>query len=114
MTREVTAVTGACMAMRRAIWDELGGFDYRFPVNYNDVDLCLRARERGYRVILEARAILTHEEGQTRVTTVLPEESELFHTIWRDTIAAPDRFFNPQLGQVDGSIQLSYPWSLVR
>ena len=114
MTREVTAVTGACMAMRRAIWDELGGFDFRFPVNYNDVDLCLRAGERGYRVILEARAVMTHEEGQTRVTTVLPEESELFHAIWRDTISAPDRFFNPQLGQVDDLIQLPYPWTLVR
>ena len=114
MTREVTAVTGACMATRRMIWDELGGFDFRFPVNYNDVDLCLRAGERGYRVILEARAILTHEEGQTRATTVLPEESELFHAIWRNAIAAPDRFFNPQLGQVHDAVQLRYPWTLVR
>ena len=41
MTREVTAVTGACMAGRRSVRDELGGFDPRFPVNYNDIDFCL-------------------------------------------------------------------------
>jgi O-antigen biosynthesis protein len=39
----VTAVTGACLAFRREVWEDLGGFDRRFPVNYNDIDFCLRA-----------------------------------------------------------------------
>src|SRR5579885_351853 len=70
MTREVSAVTGACFALRRSVWDELGGFDRNFPVNYNDVDFCLRARQRGYRVLIETRAVLTHKECQTRTPVV--------------------------------------------
>jgi len=39
-TRDVSAVTGACLAVRKELFDQVGGFDERFPVNYNDVDLC--------------------------------------------------------------------------
>jgi O-antigen biosynthesis protein len=114
MTREVTAVTGACMVVRRSVWDELGGFDPQFPVNYNDIDFCLRAGERGYRVLIEARAVLTHEESRTRIATVRPEESELFYQRWGSVMNAPDRYFNPQLGHQDDTIQLPSPWTLAR
>jgi GT2 family glycosyltransferase len=98
VTREVTAVTGACMVMRRVVWDELDGFDCRFPVNFNDVDLCLRAAERGYKVLLEARAVLTHEGCRTRTPTVQSEEHELLYKLWWPVMTAPDKFFNPQFG----------------
>jgi hypothetical protein len=114
MTREVTAVTGACMAMRRAVWDELGGFDRRFPVNYNDIDLCLRAGERGYRILLEARALLTHEECATRIPVVLPQEAELFYDRWEHIVRAPDRYFNPQLSADEEAIRLPRPWTELR
>src|SRR5262249_35152378 len=68
MTREVAAVTGACMMFRKSIWEELGGFDLGFPLNFNDVDFCLRARQEGYQVLLEASAVLTHEESRTRAS----------------------------------------------
>jgi len=97
MTRELTAVTAACMVLRRSVWDELGGLDPQFPVNYNDTDLCLRIGERGYRILLEARAVLTHEESATRPPVVKPEEHELFRRRWDKVMSAPDRFFNPQL-----------------
>jgi GT2 family glycosyltransferase len=114
MTREVTAVTGACMALRRSVWDELGGFDPRFPVNYNDIDLCLRAGERGYRILIETRAVLIHEECKTRIPNIRREESELLYERWGSVISAPDRFFNPQLGNQSESIELPSPWTLVR
>ena len=98
VTREVTAVTGACMMLRRTVWEELNGFDRRFPVNYNDVDLCLRAAERGYKVLLEARAVLTHEGCGTRTPTVKVEENELLYKLWWPVMNATDRFFNPQFG----------------
>ncbi len=66
LTREVAAVTGACLAVRRTVFDQLGGFDTRFPVNYNDADLCLRARSAGYQVICQAAAPLRHDECRTR------------------------------------------------
>jgi GT2 family glycosyltransferase len=116
ITREVTAVTGACMVARRAVWDELGGLDPRFPVNYNDIDFCLRAGERGYRVLMEARAVLTHEESRTRIPQVRREESELFYERWNSVMSAPDKFLNPQLGSdADADpLALPSPWTLVR
>ncbi len=114
ITRELTAVTGACLVTRRAVWDELGGLDPRFPVNYNDIDFCLRAGERGYRVLIEAQAVLTHEESRTRIPNVRQEESELFFERWSTAITTPDKFFNPQLGHDVDSIELPTPWTLVR
>ena len=58
LRRNVSAVTGACMAIRREVFEELRGFDADFPVNYNDADLCLRARKAGYEVIFEPAAVL--------------------------------------------------------
>jgi len=98
VTREVTAVTGACMVMRRTMWDDLDGFDDRFPVNFNDVDLCLRATKRGYKVLLEARAVLTHEGAKTRNPVVYRQEHELLYRLWWPVLSEPDRFFNPQFG----------------
>jgi GT2 family glycosyltransferase len=114
MTREVTAVTGACMAVRRSVWNDLGGFDMRFPVNFNDVDFCLRAAERGFRVLIEARAVLIHEESMTRLPAVRPEESDLLHELWGQVMSVPDKFFHPQLGNQDDSIDLPAPWTVLR
>ena len=109
ITREVAAVTGACLAIRRAVWDELGGFDLRFQVNYNDVDLCLRARRAGYSVILECGAVLHHREAQTRSTIVTPEEKALFTSVWASDLARPDPFLNPNLTLPDERIALAHP-----
>src|SRR5262249_55768564 len=68
---ERAAVTGACMAISRAAFDALEGFDPRFPVLYNDIDLCLRARRRGWRTIVEPRARLYHFERRS----IAPPES---------------------------------------
>jgi GT2 family glycosyltransferase len=110
MTREVSAVTGACLAVRRSVWNELGGFDKRFPVNYNDVDFCLRARRLGYRVLIETRAILIHEGASTRVPEVRASERELFWELWSDVLSAPDPYFNPQLEIRDETIRLPRAW----
>jgi GT2 family glycosyltransferase len=97
VTRNVSAVTAACIAIRREVFDELGGFDPRFPINYNDVDLCLRARRAGYEVILEAGARLCHLESGTRVMGVAWEERELFAERWGEQIARPDPYYSSRL-----------------
>jgi GT2 family glycosyltransferase len=96
-TREVSAVTGACLAIRRDVFRELNGFDPTFPVNYNDVDLCLRARRAGYRVLIETSAPLQHAECQTREPVVRLEEHRLFFKRWSSVLHDRDPYYNPNL-----------------
>ena len=65
-TREVAAVTGACLAMRRSVFEELGGLDPGLPVAFNDVLLCLSAIDRGYRNLYVHDVWLRHYESKTR------------------------------------------------
>jgi GT2 family glycosyltransferase len=62
-----SAVTAACMVMRKRAFDEIGGFDeINLSVNYNDVDLCLRLRQLGLQIIWTPYAELIHHESSTR------------------------------------------------
>lgn len=65
-TRPVAAVTGAFMAVRRETFERLGGFDPRLAVGYNDIDLCLKARAAGLKVLYAADLVLIHHESKTR------------------------------------------------
>ncbi len=66
-SRTVPAVTGAFMALRRSLFDKLGGFDAdRFAIAYNDVDLCLAARAAGFRILYDPAIELIHYESKTR------------------------------------------------
>jgi GT2 family glycosyltransferase len=61
------AVTGACLAVRRELFERVGGLDeINYPVALNDVDFCLRVRALGYRTIYRGDAVLIHHEGQSR------------------------------------------------
>jgi GT2 family glycosyltransferase len=106
--RNVSAVTGACLAIRKCVFDELGGFDTAFAVNYNDVDLCLRAREAGFEVLYEPAAALVHREGQTRSPGTRYEERELLYQRWGNKLEQGDPFYNPNLTRVreDASLRL--------
>jgi len=105
-TRNVSAVTGACLAVRKRVFEELGGFDEGFPVNYNDVDFCLRARQAGYRIVLEPDAVLRHEECATRQPGVGIEERDRFLERWGEWLEAGDPFYSPNLTRVreDGGL----------
>jgi GT2 family glycosyltransferase len=59
-TREAIAATGACLLVPRAFWNELGGFDENFVNGAEDVDLCLRARERGRTTLVALRSVIRH------------------------------------------------------
>jgi O-antigen biosynthesis protein len=109
VTRDVSAVTGACLALRASLFRELGGFSEAFPVNYNDIDLCLRVRNAGYRVIYEAGAILRHYECQTRPGVVTLEEHDRWYERWAKQIEAGDSFYNPNLTHEQEDLSLGYP-----
>ncbi len=66
VARDVIAVTGACFMSRRSLLLSLGAFSCHFPWSFNDVDLCLKIRRSGYRVIVEPHATLEHLESFTR------------------------------------------------
>jgi GT2 family glycosyltransferase len=61
--RSSLAVTAACLAIRKSVFDEIGGFDKAFDVTYNDVDLCLRLVKAGYRNIYDPQTELIHHES---------------------------------------------------
>lgn len=78
-TRNVTAVTAACLAIRKSIWDEVGGLDAEhLPVAFNDVDLCLKLRARGYDVVFTPHAELIHHESATRGDDRSPTDQARF------------------------------------
>jgi glycosyltransferase involved in cell wall biosynthesis len=66
LAQNYSAVTGACMVLRKKIFDDLGGFDETLPNDFNDVDFCLRLRERGWQVIWTPYADLMHHESASR------------------------------------------------
>lgn len=102
LTRELSAVTAACMALRREVFLAVGGFDAtHLPIAYNDVDLCLRIRERGLRIIYTPFAALFHLESQSRGYDVTPEklaraerEKTYMRDRWNDVLNR-DPFYNP-------------------
>jgi GT2 family glycosyltransferase len=84
-TSEWQAVTGACLLVRRAVWDEAGGLDEAYPFGLEDIDLCLRARQRGWRVLCVNDTDSLHFESMTpgRVALDVPSR-RLFMTRWKD------------------------------
>jgi GT2 family glycosyltransferase len=106
--RNVSAVTGACLAIRKDLFDQLGGFDTIFPINYNDADLCLRARQRGYAVIYESAARLRHYECRSRKPGVRYSERQQWHDRWACWLDRGDPFYNPNLAhnREDASLEL--------
>jgi GT2 family glycosyltransferase len=71
--RNYVAVTGACVMTRASVFRELGGFDVKFPLNYNDVDYCLRVLESGRRNVFTPYAQLYHHESVSQTGTTLDE-----------------------------------------
>ena len=108
--RNYSAVTGACCMTRRSVFDEVAGFDERFALDFNDVDYCLRVRERGYRIVGTPFARLYHYEGATfgsRERIVNPREIRALNERWQDVIAS-DPYYSPNLTRsaLDYSLRL--------
>jgi len=78
LCQNFSAVTAACMAVRREYFDQVGGFNETdLPIQYNDVDLCLRLREAGYDIVWTPYAELIHHESRSRGYNITPEQLEI-------------------------------------
>ncbi len=94
VNRNYLAVTAACLMMRRSLFWDLGGMDETFPLNYNDVDLCLKAHQAGYRNVVTPYAQLTHYESASREPGLRPQEWEHLNTKWQAYFASLE-YFDP-------------------
>jgi GT2 family glycosyltransferase len=117
VARDVSAVTGACLAIRRVVFDEIGALDTEgLPVAFNDIDLCLRARAHGYRIIWTPHAELFHHESATRGHEDTPEkharlvaELRKLARAW-GAMAEVDPFLNSNLHfNLRGEVSLASP-----
>jgi O-antigen biosynthesis protein len=112
--RNVSAVTGACLMTRAEVFHAVGGFDERtFAVAFNDIDLCLKIGQKGYRVIYTPHALLHHHEAFSKLVEDLmphPDEVEAMRVKWKDAIEA-DPFYSPNLTRTaeDYSLQKKAP-----
>lgn len=96
-----SAVTGACLMTRRSVFEEVGGLTESLAVAANDVDYCLKVRERGYLVVYSAYAQWYHYESKTRGYEDTPEkvaryerEKDWFRERWADILRDGDPYYN--------------------
>ena len=101
-TQNVSAVTGACLMVKKAIYDEVGGLGEDFAISLNDVDFCLKARAKGYLNVFTPFAELYHYESISRGSDMQGDnaerynkESEYFRTKWKEVLEAGDPYYNP-------------------
>ncbi len=80
--REVSGLTGACLALRREVYEEVGGFYLGLPNNFNDVDFSYKVRALGLRLVWLSGVWATHFESKSRVTRVLPLEIKIVTDRW--------------------------------
>ncbi len=114
--QNVSAVTAACMLVRRAIFLESGGFDeINLPVAFNDVDLCLRLGQMGYRILLTPFARLRHLESASRGSDHSPANHPRFRREldymlrrWNRELAH-DPAYNPNLSLLDANYAPAFP-----
>lgn len=104
LLQDVSAVTAACMMMKKQVFQEAGGFEEKLSVAFNDVDLCLRVREKGYLVVYDPYAVLYHMESRTRGAEDRPEkvrrfqeEIEYMRSRWEKLLKEGDPMYNKNL-----------------
>ena len=104
VAQNLSAVTAACMLVRREVWEAVGGLDEQLAVAFNDVDFCLRVRQAGYLVVWTPHAELYHYESRSRGKENTLEKQQrfageiaFFHQRWDAVLDAGDPYYNPNL-----------------
>lgn len=116
LLQDFSAVTAACLVMRRSVFEAVGGFDAEnLPVAYNDIDLCLRVGEQGLRIVWTPYAELYHYESATRGPEDTPEKKARFQREvaymkqrW-SSLLARDPFYSPNLTLEADTMALAWP-----
>jgi GT2 family glycosyltransferase len=115
LSQNLSAVTAACLLMRRDVFDRINGFDEQLSVAFNDVDLCLRIREAGFKIVYEPDAELYHHESASRGYENTAEkfarferEVETMKGRWKDQLRV-DPYYNPNLTNLSEDFVFAFP-----
>ncbi len=115
LIQNFSAVTAACLLVRKAVFCEVAGLDEQLAVAYNDVDFCLRVRERGYRNIWTPFAEVVHHESASRGIGLTPEavarfagEISFMKERWGEALLS-DPAYNPNLTLAFENFQIAWP-----
>jgi O-antigen biosynthesis protein len=115
LEQDLSCVTAACVAVRRQVFEELNGFDERLAIAFNDVDFCIRLREKGWRIIwtpevqhyhVESQSLGRHDSGER--APVFQKEVRMMRDRW-GAILDSDPFYNPNLSLQDDKMDLAFP-----
>lgn len=115
LLQEMTAVTGACLMVRRCVYEQVGGLNEDLAVAFNDIDFCLKVRQQGYRNIWTPFAECCHHESLSRGDDASPQKAARFElevqymqSTWGDTLAY-DPVYNPNLSLDAEQLMLARP-----
>lgn len=104
LAQDLSAVTAACVMIKRSVYEEVEGLDEQYAVAFNDVDLCMKIRKAGYLIVYNPNAELMHYESKSRGYEDTEEkikrfhsEIELFQNRWSEFLKAGDPYYNPNL-----------------
>ena len=114
LAHNLSAVTAAALVVRKAVFEEVGGFDaINFAVNYNDVDICLRLQQAGYRNLFCPDAVLIHHESKSRGAPITADA----HTQWQSekqamldrwgAVLQADPNYSPHLSLLEENLSLA-------
>jgi len=115
LTQQFSAVTAACLFIRRSDFLAIGGFEPQLGVAYNDIDLCLKIRQLGLKIVCDADIELIHKESKTRGADTTPErkerldkEAKWMRQKW-GAILDSDPFFSPNFDKDRNDYSLAFP-----
>jgi O-antigen biosynthesis protein len=107
------AVTGACLMTRRELFEQVGGLTTTLPINYNDIDYCLKLRASGRRVVYDPDLVMYHFESSSRSTEVEDWEKDRLQERWLH-LTARDPYSNPNLRFGAPRVASPFLWALRR
>ena len=115
VAHNLTAITGACMVLRRSVFEEVQGMDETLPVAFNDIDFCIRINQAGYDNVWTPHAELYHHESASRGLDVTPEkrarfelEVERMKRKWGEVLRHYPAY-NPNLSLDSCQFELAFP-----
>ena len=104
LQQDLSAVTAACLMVKRKVFEEVGGLEEQLEVAFNDVDFCLKVRDKGYLIVFEPGAELYHYESKSRGAENTPEKVERFNgeatfmmKKWKKILSSGDPYYNKNL-----------------